>query len=135
MPFVIDTAGGKPVKYPPQQWCELQAQFNGWRTWEDDGTCRICGSTYQIIGHHTNYKKETIIPICRTCHTMIHNDWNHPLHPKEPMPHKRSRPCSICGKKLASVGKDWINGTLLWMCSKCFDTLTPANHRIGDWGR
>lgn len=34
--------------------------------------CVICGEKRKLVKHHTHYKKDITIPICRDCHHAIH---------------------------------------------------------------
>jgi len=34
--------------------------------------CIVCKKEKELIGHHTNYKKNTKVLVCRSCHTKIH---------------------------------------------------------------
>lgn len=34
--------------------------------------CEICQRTENLVKHHTNYKEDTTIKICRKCHYKIH---------------------------------------------------------------
>lgn len=36
------------------------------------GTCFKCGSTRNVIKHHTSYNPEIIVDCCRSCHNRIH---------------------------------------------------------------
>jgi len=34
--------------------------------------CVICGSLWSVVKHHTAYRPERIIPLCRFCHDYLH---------------------------------------------------------------
>lgn len=37
--------------------------------------CIICGSSENVIDHHTNYEKNIVVKVCRKCHVKIHSRW------------------------------------------------------------
>lgn len=58
-----------------RKWRELRKQ----RIEKDHGQCAICGSTKNLLVHHTtyeNYKNENLdelLTLCKTCHYRMHN--------------------------------------------------------------
>jgi len=43
--------------------------------------CVECGATEQIHQHHTNYNTDKTVPLCASCHRVVHADEDHELYP------------------------------------------------------
>jgi len=93
-------------------------------------SCAICGSTEKIVRHHTSYTKNQIVFLCSSCHSKVHRGYYPDLLPHDGRTTKGRPLCAICGKREIVAGKDWINGTVLWMCDKCYDKLTPRDPNL-----
>lgn len=46
-------------------------------------TCELCGEAEDLVDHHTNYTRDKTVPLCRSCHSEVHNDEGHPLNPDD----------------------------------------------------
>lgn len=46
--------------------------------------CVECGSTENVISHHTSYEEDETVPVCRECHLEIHSNENNRLYPEDP---------------------------------------------------
>ena len=69
-------------------------------------SCSLCGKTTKLLSHHTSYKPEETIEICKSCHWSIHRpeiDTFYPAPYKCPMRTESITCIDVC---LISCSKD-----------------------------
>lgn len=72
--------------------------------------CAICGSTENIIKHHTSYGREETIWLCRSCHVKVHQNPTHILYPEDKPTEFGKRPAI---PKIQFYAPTWRSGDRL----------------------